>query len=318
MCSIWSIKSKKNKIGEILNVEIQLQMFNFAPRLKYGMEIEAISLVNDDVLYMENVVQMVMAQSASSPYHAIVFCQGGKMLVEMGAQENVKVGEGQLLLIPAQKKVYPIMYSADLQASALLISNRALKNALAGQMDIWNNAMYMKEVYVINHQEWMDGMKFYVKSIFGERDIQLRDEIILSFLRTLLLMICEEFIAHEDTMHSPNTSTMRDKNIFRNFLELIASEQHKHRQVAYYADRLCMTPKYLSIVCQRVSGKTSMQWITESTMDDCYAMLKESNKSVKEISDSLGFPNSSFFGQFFRRQSGLTPKEYRAKYHKNR
>ena len=267
-------------------------MFNFAADFNCGMKIDAISLVNDDVLYMENVVQMAKAQSASSPYHAIVFCQGGKMLVEMGAQENVKVGEGQLLLIPAQKKVYPIMYSADLQASALLISNRALK--------------------------WMDGMKFYVKSIFGERDIQLRDEIILSFLRTLLLMICEEFIAHEDTMHSPDTSTMRDKNIFRNFLELIASEQHKHRQVAYYADRLCMTPKYLSIVCQRVSGKTSMQWITESTMDDCYAMLKESNKSVKEISDSLGFPNSSFFGQFFRRQSGLTPKEYRAKYHKNR
>lgn len=292
-------------------------MINFAAELNCGMEIEALSLVNDDVLYMENVVQMAKAQSASSPYHAIVFCLGGKMLVEMGAQENVKVGAGQLLLIPSQKKVYPIMYSTDLKASALFISDRTLKNALGGQMDIWNKAMYMKEVYVINHQDWMDGMKFYVNSIFGERDIQLRDEIILSFLRTMLLMICEEFIEHEGTMHSADASTMRDKDIFGNFLALITSEQYKRRQVSYYADKLCLTPKYLSIVCHRVSGKSPMQWITESTMEDCYAMLRETNKTVKEISDSLGFPNSSFFGQFFRRQAGMTPLEYRAKYHKN-
>ena len=281
------------------------------------MEIEAVSLVNDDVLYMENVVQMAKAQSASSPYHAIVFCLGGKMLVEMGAQENVKVGAGQLLLIPAQKKVYPIMYSTDLKASALLISDRALKNALGGQMDIWNKAMYMKKVYVINHQEWMDGMKFYVNSIFGQRDIQLRDEIILSFLRTLLLMICEEFIENENTMLYADTSTMRDKDIFGKFLTLIASEQYKRRQVSYYADKLCLTPKYLSIVCQRVSSKSPMQWITENVMEDCYAMLRDTNKTVKEISDGLGFPNSSFFGQFFRRQAGMTPLEYRAKHHKN-
>lgn len=290
-------------------------MFNFAADFNCGMKIDAISLVNDDVLYMENIVQMAKAQSASSPYHAIVFCQGGKMLVEMGAQENVKVKAGQLLLIPAQKKVYPIMYSTDLKAGALLISDRTLKNALGGQMDIWNRAMYMKEVYVINHQEWMDGMNFYVNSIFGQRDIQLRDEIILSFLRTMLLMICEEFIERESPVHAADTSTMRDKDIFGNFLALIASEQHKRRQVTYYADKLCLTPKYLSTVCQRVSGKAPMQWITESVMEDCYAMLRETNKTVKEISDSLGFPNSSFFGQFFRRQAGMTPLEYRAKYY---
>lgn len=281
------------------------------------MDIKAVSLVNDDVLYMENVVEMAKAQSASSPYHAIVFCHDGKMLVEMGAQDNMKVGAGQLLLIPAQKKVYPIMYSTDLKASALLISDRALKNALGGHVDIWNRAMYMKEVYVINHQKWMDGMTFYVNSVFRQQEMHLRDEIIMSFIRTMLLMICEGFIAHVDITHTSDTSTIRDKDIFGRFLTLIASERYKRRQVSYYADKLCLTPKYLSIVCQRVSGKAPIQWIAESTMEDCYAMLRDTNKTVKEISDGLGFPNSSFFGQFFRRQAGMTPLEFRAKYHKN-
>lgn len=280
------------------------------------MEIEAISLVHDDILYVENVIEMAKAQSARLPYNTLVFCQSGKVLVEMGCRDNVKVEAGQLLLIPAQKTVYPIMVSTDVMASALFISDKALKGALGGQVDIWNRAMYMKEVYVIDHQDWMDGMRYYINSIFVRRDLQLRDEILLSFLRTMLLMICEGFVEHEDDMHPADTATMRGKDIFGRFLAQIASERYKRHQVSYYADKLCLTPKYLSTVCQRVSGKSPMQWITESAMEDCYAMLRDSNKTVKEISDGLGFPNSSFFGQFFRRQAGMTPLEYRAKYHK--
>lgn len=280
------------------------------------MEIEAISLVHDDILYVKNVIEMAKAQSARLPYNTMVFCQSGKVLVEMGSRDNIKVEAGQLLLIPAQKTVFPIMVSTDVMASALLISDKALKSALGGQADIWNRAMYMKEVYVIDHQDWMDAMN-YLNRTFGQRNLKFKDEILLSFLRTMLLMICEIFIEHEDSMRSVDTSTMRDKDIFGKFLTLIASEQYKRRQVSYYADKLCLTPKYLSIVCQRVSGKSPMMWITESVMEDCYVMLRDTNKTVKEISDGLGFPNSSFFGQFFRRQAGMTPLEYRAKYHKN-
>lgn len=277
------------------------------------MEIEAISLVHDDILYVKNVIEMAKAQSARLPYNTMVFCQSGKVLVEMGSRDNIKVEAGQLLLIPAQKTVFPIMVSTDVMASALLISDKALKSALGGQADIWNRAMYMN---VIDHQDWMDAMN-YLNRTFGQRNLKFKDEILLSFLRTMLLMICEIFIEHEDSMRSVDTSTMRDKDIFGKFLTLIASEQYKRRQVSYYADKLCLTPKYLSIVCQRVSGKSPMMWITESVMEDCYVMLRDTNKTVKEISDGLGFPNSSFFGQFFRRQAGMTPLEYRAKYHKN-
>lgn len=280
------------------------------------MEMETISLVHDDILYVKNVIEMAKVQSARLPYNAIVFCQSGKLLVEMGSRDNIKVEAGQLLLIPAQKTVYPIMVSTDVMVSALLISDKALKSALGGQVDIWNRAMYMKEVYVIDHHDWMDAMS-YLNRFFAQRDLQLREEILLSLLRTTLLMICEEFIEYEDSKRAVNTSTMRDKDIFGKFLALIASERYKHHQVSYYADKLCLTPKYLSIVCQRVSGKSPMQWIIESVMEDCYAILRDTNKTVKEISEGLGFPNSSFFGQFFRRQAGMTPLEYRAKYHKN-
>ena len=81
----------------------------------------------------------------------------------------------------------------------------------------------------------------------------------------------------------------------------------------YYAQAMNITPKYLSTVCKKVSAKNPMRWITESVMEDCYMLLKDTDLSVKEISNRLGFPNSSFFGQYFREQTGVTPVEYRVK-----
>jgi AraC-like DNA-binding protein len=109
------------------------------------------------------------------------------------------------------------------------------------------------------------------------------------------------------------TSTDRDKTFFRQFLFLLSHEQLKRQQVGYYADKLHITPKYLSTICRKVSGKSPIRWITDSVMEDCYEMLRSTNLTVKEISNKLGFPNSSFFGQYFREQAGMTPVEYRTK-----
>jgi AraC-like DNA-binding protein len=83
--------------------------------------------------------------------------------------------------------------------------------------------------------------------------------------------------------------------------------------VSYYASHLNITPKYLSTVCKQVSGKSPTRWITESVIDDIYQQLRSTDLSVKEISHKMGFPNSSFFGQYFKEESGMTPLEYRNK-----
>ncbi len=278
------------------------------------MDLETINLLHDDILFVDNITDLERSQNVNLPYNAIVVCHRGKLLVEMGINGSTKVGPGQLLLIPAMKTIQPLMISTDVIVSALLISDRILKSVLGSQIDIWNKAMYLKEVYIVDHHEWMDGMKSYAETIFGLENIHLKREIMLSFLRLMLLLICEEL--HLDGgISSADDTRIRDKEIFNKFLEAIAAEQQKHRQVAYYANKLSITPKYLSIISQRVSGKSPTQWINDSTITDCCNMLMHTHKSVKEISYNLGFPNSSFFGQFFRRQTGMTPLEYRESYH---
>jgi AraC-like DNA-binding protein len=200
-------------------------------------------------------------------------------------------------------------------AGVLLVSDSVLKSVLGTQIDIWNRAMYLHETYVIDISRWSHAMESHAHSVFKGENLALFREFVLAFLRVYLLIVCEELLQQSKTSLSGNVlSTDREKRIFSSFLDLLQHEQQKRRQVSYYAERLCITSKYLSTICRNVSGKSPMRWITDSVMEDCYALLRNTNLSVKEISIRLGFPNSSFFGQYFREQAAQTPMGYRNKY----
>ena len=269
-----------------------------------------------ELLFLKNIREVDDLPGIRQGFNSIVICRGGRIVVEVGGNNLVKVKPGQLLLIPAGKLVQPMLVSTDVDASALLISDGLLSSVLGSQITVWNKAMYMKEIYVVEDVSWLEGMQNYADSIFrSESQIMLRREIIHSFLRTMLLLVCEKLLSSEQMTVSPDDpSTMRDKELFNSFIQLLAHQERKRQRVSFYADKLSITPKYLSTVCKKVSGKTPLQWISESVMQDCYTLLKDTDMSVKEIANHLGFPNSSFFGQYFREQAGQTPVEYRTEY----
>ncbi len=268
--------------------------------------------IEDEVLFVDSLRNAKGLPSLRATYNTLVHCRGGRILVEVGGKQQVKVHPGQLLLIPAGKLVDPMLVSTDVEASALLVSDRILKSVLGNQINIWNKAMYMKEIYVIECSNWLTGIQDYTRSVFHkEQTPVLLHEIIVSFLRTLLLMVCEELLGHDDMSLVDDSSSIHDKEIFNQFLQLLSKQEQKRKRVSFYANQLNISPKYLSSVAKKVSGKNPMRWITESTMQDCYSLLTETDMSIKEISNKLGFPNSSFFSQYFREQAKVTPLEYR-------
>jgi AraC-like DNA-binding protein len=276
---------------------------------------EPLQVIGEDMLYISSLREVRNLPSLRITYNSIVVCRTGRIIVEVGGNSQVAVLPGQMLLIPAGKVVQPMMISTDIEANAVLISDKLLKMLLGSQVNIWNEALYMKEIYVIGDSEWLRDMQNLSAPIlqrYGE--MHLSKDILESYLRMMLLLICEDLLHHENmTVQEDDTSTRHDKELFNRFLTFISKQKQKRQQVAFYADLLNITPKYLSAVCKRVSDKSPSRWITESVMQDCYILLKESELSVKEISNRLGFPNSSFFGQYFREEAGMTPLEYRNK-----
>ena len=95
-------------------------------------------------------------------------------------------------------------------------------------------------------------------------------------------------------------------------MELLPKHVRKERSVAWYADRLCVTPKHLTVAVREASGRTAGQWIDEFVVLEAKVLLRSTDLTVQEISVRLNFANQSFFGKYFRRVAGMSPRQYRA------
>jgi AraC family transcriptional activator of pobA len=95
------------------------------------------------------------------------------------------------------------------------------------------------------------------------------------------------------------------------FLNLAQTNYKVHHSMDFYADKLCLTPKYLSKVIKENSGMTANDWIDNYVTLEARALLKSTNMTIQQISDDLNFPSQSFFGKYFKRHIGVSPKEYR-------
>ena len=104
--------------------------------------------------------------------------------------------------------------------------------------------------------------------------------------------------------------------LFKRLVELLEASYPKSRNVSSYADKLHVTPKYLSCVCKKSSGETASSLIDLYVVKDIEYLMKHSSKSIKEMVDDLDFPNISFFGKYVKRHFGMSPKALREKFRK--
>jgi YesN/AraC family two-component response regulator len=93
----------------------------------------------------------------------------------------------------------------------------------------------------------------------------------------------------------------------------VQTHYREQRGLDFYADKLCITPKHLSKVIKAISDKPANDWIDEHVVLEAKALLKSTNMTIEQISDELNFPSQSFFGKYFKRVTGMSPKEYKLK-----
>ena len=105
--------------------------------------------------------------------------------------------------------------------------------------------------------------------------------------------------------------TSKSSALVDNFLKLLQEYHTMHRNVGFYAGKLCLTPKYLSRVIRDATGKSAPEWIDSYVILEAKNLLKHSGLAIKEIVFQLNFPNQSVFYKFFKSRTGMTPTEYR-------
>ena len=105
----------------------------------------------------------------------------------------------------------------------------------------------------------------------------------------------------------------RHKSVFESFIELVEKYHNKERSVRFYADKLCISPKYLSQIIKNMSGFSAPEVINKYVILEAQHLLRHTDLSIKEISDQLNFPTTSYFYKYFKTHTGYTPNSYRLK-----
>lgn len=109
-----------------------------------------------------------------------------------------------------------------------------------------------------------------------------------------------------------NNSHNRAEEYFKQFTHLLGEHFREERSVGFYARQLCITPKYLTTLIKRISGQSVSEWIDNYVILEAKTLLKYSTMSIQEIAYCLNFPNQSFFGSYFKRNTGMSPSQYKA------
>lgn len=272
--------------------------------------------LDEDILIIDNVKVLQHPDPVRLQMNMIASCQAGSLRANLNGR-MIRVEKGDIIICPPNTMIDMSDVSSDFACTAMCVSNHGMMKILRTHINVWNRAMYVNKVAVLKmndvdkifYSKFTDLVRLCLDPMFSERSSwqPYRREIVETLLKSALLAV-SNLLLQDLPMEKANSST---SELFDKFLELLQQNEVKHRSVEYFAQQLCITPKYLSIICKRFSGKTAIDWITEYTLADITYYLRSTSKSIKEISGILGFSNTSFFGKYVREHLHMSPLKYR-------
>ena len=241
-----------------------------------------------------------------------IFCEDGSADGSVNLQRYHIEKNGFLIILP-QHIMEASFVSKDFKGTHIYMSERFLANLNIGDAYQFYESVERKPYFQLKEQ-MAEGLRQYINMAYNiltvTRDHPNAEECVRLITKAFFLML--GWVLHKDVI-SPDAAG-RQGEITNEFLELVRKNYPRHRDVDYYAGKMNMTPKYMSTVVKRASGKSALQWIEDYVILDAKAQLSSSRKSIQEIAWNLQFDNQSFFGRYFKRGTGLSPSEYRRKY----
>lgn len=218
--------------------------------------------------------------------------------------ETVFIHEGSFFRITGQ--------SDNIEISIIIYKVDPIRDVL-GNM-VYSVHLYSQmshETYCVWNTGDEDDVAGYISLIGTEQPQQ--DDFFPVYEKRLLLLsltyrLCSVF---QKKFLSGNSVGARRTEIFLRLIQLIDRNFMSERGVEFYADKLFLSPKYLSGLSKAVCGYTVQELVFKAIIRKSMAMLDSTNKTVQEISDEFNFPNPSSFGTFFKKHVGMSPQKYR-------
>lgn len=217
------------------------------------------------------------------------------------------------------------MSSMDFKAlSIALSSNYCIELAdMAGLDWTFRSMMQQHEVISLNDiqiesfSHIFDFLRFKIQSPDTSYKGKCMNHLLLSLVYQLFDLRTPQDIQHQS--YTPQESLMqRFAKLLKDSNPLNQSSRKEgdshpigYLSVNEYANMLCVTPKYFSMTCKRLTGFTAGQIIADEIITTAKILLRDNTKSIKQIAEMLGFANQSHFGTYFNRKTGISPQSFR-------
>lgn len=270
---------------------------------------------DNDIVIIDSIQQFVEITSARVSMSAIAVCTSGKVQGVMNGKK-ITLEQNQIGVIPPNVIINDLMVSPDFNIRVVFLTNSIIQSFLREKIHVWNEMMYIHELHVLTlkDEEFSFYTGFYdiLQQCFNRsHHTPYRTDVIQALLRAAILALCGAMRMMAPDVADEQADAHTSNAYFHRFLDLLHAGQRRRRSVESFANELCISPKYLSVICKKHSGKTANEWIKECVLEDIRYYLKETDLSIKQICHQMGFPNPSFFGKYVKQHFGCTPMEYR-------
>lgn len=137
-------------------------------------------------------------------------------------------------------------------------------------------------------------------------------QIARSVTQALIYQQLQVFYNHrpKGVLTSDAPTGSRQLTYVQEFMRQLQLHHSHHRAISFYADKLCISQKYLSHVIKEATGRSATEWIAEYVVMEAKNLLRYSNKNVQQVAYSLNFPTQSSFGKYFKHVTGISPSEF--------
>ena len=279
---------------------------------------------SDELVVMENFGSLPQGELSLDSHGLIVICTEGMAQFDYDGQQ-IQLHKNDLYLYMAHSVVCNFMSSPDFNCRQIWFSRSELWNInMYGEVSLADMTYLKQHPKVHLSDEEMALLEDYFKLLCRRMRDQkplLYSDIVRSLVSTMMLeMLCmirrdKEQKAQSD-IQEDNSPGFHKRRIADKFMRLVEQSDGRIRRVDDFATQLNVTPKYLSTVLKEVMNRRPSTFIQLYTMKAIEHRLRYTDMTMQEISNDLNFPNPSFFGKYCKEHLGMTPLEYRMKYHK--
>ncbi len=268
--------------------------------------------IEDDIIMTDNMGKVNMATSPKRmTFIVLAMCTRGTATYTVDTQpQTVEVND--FIMVSDRHVVDDYSASSDLQGLCIMLSVNFFYEIVNNVSEVSSLLLFSKNHPVVKLSE--DEARLFSRYFYmlKEKVADTQNRFRRSVVRTLLLAM---FYDLSNVMYrmpqSVDVRSMRGDAIFTEFIQLLKDNFVRERRVWWYAEQLCITPKYLSETVKAVSKRTPNEWIDNYVTLELRVRLKNTTQTIKEIAREMNFPNQSFLGKYFKEHVGVSPSAYR-------